>query len=146
MLDFAADWILYDDLGQKLVFPTYIYATSQRPDIVIVSNSSRAVILVELTSPSEENIQQRNFDKRKKYESLIEGCRANDWKAHLFCVEIGARGFVADSFFGAMRKLGMKNREVKDIRRKVSNIALRCSYAIYIQRERQVFVKWKMDT
>ena len=145
LLDFAADWILYDDLGQKLVFPTYIYATSQRPDIVIVSNNTRAVILVELTSPSEENIQQRNSDKRKKYEELIEGCRANGWKAHLFCVEVGARGFVADSFFGAMRKLGLKNSEVKGMKRKVSNIALRCSYAIYIQRERHDFVKWKMD-
>jgi len=67
LLDSAADWIIYDDLGQKLVFPTYIYATSQRPDIVIVSNNTRTVILVELTSPSEENIQQRNSDKRKKY-------------------------------------------------------------------------------
>ena len=102
-------------------------------------------ILVELTSPSEENIQQRNSDKRKKYEELIEGCRANGWKAHLFCVEVGARGFVADSFFGAMRKLGLKNSEVKGMKRKVSNIALRCSYAIYIQRERHDFVKWKMD-
>ena len=145
LLDSAAGWIIYDDLGQKLVFPTYIYATSQRPDIVIVSNNTRAVILVELTSPLEENMQQRNSDKRKKYEELIEGCRANDWKAHLFCVEVGARGFVADSFFGAMRRLGLKNSEVKEMKRKVSNIALRCSYAIYIQRDKPEFVKWKMD-
>ena len=46
-----------------------------------------------------------------------------------------------------MRKLGLKNSEVKGMKRKVSNIALplRCSYAIYIQRERHDFVKWKMD-
>ena len=54
ILDSAADWIIYDDLEQRLVFPTYIYATSQRTDIVIVSNNTRAVILVELTSPSAE--------------------------------------------------------------------------------------------
>ena len=98
-----------------------------------------------MTSPIEENIQQRNCDKRKKYEGLIEGCKGNGWKAHLFCVEVGARGFVADSLFGSMRKLGMTNREVNETRYKVSKIALRCSYAIYIQRERKEFVKWKMD-
>ena len=69
----------------------------------------------------------------------------NNWKANLFCVEVGARGFVADSFFGAMKKLGLKNCEVKDMRRTISSTALRCSYSIYIQRNREKFVKWKMD-
>jgi hypothetical protein len=53
---------------------------------------------------------------------LIEGCCANGWKAHLFCVEVGVRGFVADCFFGAMRKLGLKNSEVKEMKRKFSNM------------------------
>ena len=128
-----------------MVFPTYICATTQRPDIILVSDSTKAVIMVELTSPSEENIQQRNLDKRKKYESLIEQCQLNNWKANLFCVEVGARGFVADSFFGAMKKLGLKNCEVKEMRRIISSTALRCSYSIYIQRNREKFVKWKMD-
>ena len=109
------------------MFPTYIYTTSQRPDIVIVSNNTRAVIFVELTSPSEENIQLigiliRLRGRPKKYEELIEGCCANGWKAHLFCVEVGVRGFVADCFFGAMRKRGLKNSEVKEMKRKFSNM------------------------
>ena len=75
----------------------------------------------------------------------FEGCKGNGWKAHLFCVEVGARGFVADSLFGSMRKLGMMNREVKETRNKVSKIALRCSYMLSTSRERKEFVKWKMD-
>ena len=98
-----------------------------------------------MTSPAEENIQQRNSDKRKKYEGLIEQCRLNGWKANLFCVEVGARGFIADSFFGAMKKLGLKNCQTKKMMKEISNIALRCSYSIYIQREREEFVKWKME-
>ena len=146
MLDLAADWLLYDDLGErKLVFPVYICATTLRPDIIMVSNNTKAIILVELTSPAEENIQQRNSDKRKKYEGLIEQCRLNGWKANLFCVEVGARGFIADSFFGAMKKLGLKNCQTKKMMKEISNIALRCSYSIYIQREREEFVKWKME-
>ena len=63
----------------------------------------------------------------------------------MFCVEVGARGFIADSFFGAMKKLGLKNCQTKKMMKDISNIALRCSYSIYIQREREEFVKWKMD-
>lgn len=146
LLDFANDWLLHADLGEnQLVFPTHIYITNQRPDIVIVADSTHTVILIELTSPAEENIYQRNSDKRQKYASLVEECGTRGWKVLLFCVEIGARGFVADSFFGSMKKLGMTNAEVKGIKKKVSMIALRCSYAIYVQRERKDFVKWRLN-
>ena len=107
--------------------------------------STHTVILIELTSPAEENVIQRNSDKKAKYASLVEECNIKGWKAHLFCVEVGARGCVADSFYGAMRKLGMMNAEVKRQKKKVLQTALRCSYAIYIQRDREEFVKWRMN-
>ena len=108
-------------------------------------DSTHTVILIELTSPAEENVYQRNSDKRLKYASLVEECGTRGWKALLFCVEVGARGFVADSFFGSMRKLGKTNAEVKRLKKKVSMIALGCSYAIYVQRDREEFVKWRLN-
>lgn len=45
------------DLGRKLQFPTEITSTSLRPDIVIWSSSSKAVILVELTIPWEAGLE-----------------------------------------------------------------------------------------
>ena len=88
---------------------------------------------------------RRKSDKKAKYANLVEECNIKGWKARLFCVEVGARGFLADSFYGAMRKLGMMNAEVKRPKKKVSQTALRCSYAIYIQRDREEFVKWRMN-
>ena len=69
----------------------------------------------------------------------------NGWKTHLYCFEIGARGFIADSFFGAMKSLGFQNCDIKKMMKEISKMALRCSYAIYLQRDRAEFVKWRMD-
>ena len=52
LLDFANDWKMQVDFASKpTVFPPLIYATAERPDIVLWSPLSRTVILLELTCP-----------------------------------------------------------------------------------------------
>ena len=52
------DWkVLVDLPDSKYVFPPEIFATLERPDIVIWSGKLRKVLLIELTCPSEENIE-----------------------------------------------------------------------------------------
>ena len=47
------------DVDQQLQFPEAICISTQRPDIVIIySLKLRKVILVELTCPAEENIEE----------------------------------------------------------------------------------------
>ena len=57
------------------MFPQEIYVTKLRPDIVIKSSKERILVLIELTSPSEENFEPRHIDKLERYEELAAGCR-----------------------------------------------------------------------
>ena len=66
----SSDWKLSVDFDSSLVFPSFIAITASRPDIVIFSVLEKTVILIELTSPCEENVEDRHFDKIARYEAL----------------------------------------------------------------------------
>ena len=91
----SSDWKLSVDFDSSLVFPSFIAITSSRPDIVIYSVLKKTVILIELTSPCEENFEDRHFDKIARYEALCVSIRENGWRHHLFAIEVGARGYSA---------------------------------------------------
>jgi hypothetical protein len=68
----ANDWkLLVNYEHRQYVFPPTICATNQRPDAVIWSMRSRAVILLELTVPAEEGLQA-HLRKEAKYTKLLE--------------------------------------------------------------------------
>ena len=59
LLGSASDWKLLVDFRHKpYLFPPHIFATTERPDILICSNSLRVVIFGELTCPAEEGIAE----------------------------------------------------------------------------------------
>ena len=51
-LDGANDWKLHVDLDRKLKFPREVAVTNLRPDMLLVSESTKRIGLVELTVPS----------------------------------------------------------------------------------------------
>ncbi|XP_057310634.1 uncharacterized protein LOC130648598 [Hydractinia symbiolongicarpus] len=57
LLHLATDWLFLSDLNGELIFPGHIAITSLRPDLVLYSNNSKRVILIELTCPCEENME-----------------------------------------------------------------------------------------
>ena len=57
----SSDWKLSVDFDSSLVFPSFIAITASRPDIVIYSVLKKTVILIELTSPCEENLRAVNI-------------------------------------------------------------------------------------
>ncbi|XP_076090373.1 uncharacterized protein LOC143062594 [Mytilus galloprovincialis] len=107
----ATDWQMLVDLKQKLQFPPQIAVTNQRPDIVIWSASTKQAILLELTVPWEERIEDAYERKRLKYQDLLAECRDNGWRVWLFPVEVGSRGFVGQSMWRALRALGIVGGE-----------------------------------
>ena len=139
ILDNATDWkILVDFTKKKILFPPEIYATSERPDIVLFSHSSHKVILIELTCPAEEGIEAASLRKKGRYNQLLADINDdvdNPWSASLFTIEGGARGFVAYSMLSFLRKIGIAPRKARSICKQVSCILVRCSYAIWLQRE-----------
>ena len=63
-------------------------------------------MMIELTSPSEENLEVRHKEKEGKYEGLAGECRKAGWRTHLFAVEVGARGYAADSLMTCLKEAG----------------------------------------
>ena len=95
LLGTALDWQMKADLGKQLRFPQHIVETTLRPDIVLFSDSSKQVVLLELTIPWEECMDEVNERKHAKYTDLVEGsCR---WCAQCVPIEVGCRGFAARS-------------------------------------------------
>jgi hypothetical protein len=132
-LDGSTDWCMVVDYKHKpVVFPPCIFATSERPDIVLWSESSRRVELLELTCPAEEGIEAARDRKEGKYATLITDINnTRCWTANLQTIEIGARGLVACRTFKLFRSFGFEAREANALCRSLSIVASRCSFAIH---------------
>ena len=140
----ATDWVLaYDSPQEPLVIPHHIAQTSLRPDIILYSNNTKQILMLELTVPMEDNIVQRHLDKENKYARLIDDIELSKWKGHIFGIEIGSRGYVAKSFGFAMTKLGLKQNIIGKLKKAVSLICMRCSYSIYLSRKNETWRPWE---
>ena len=101
------------DLGKKLIFPREIASITLRPNIVMWSESIRSVAMVELTVPWEERVEEAHHSKKTKYEGLQQECIDNRWRAWVIPVEVGCRGFPAQSLWSALRLLGVTGQRRK---------------------------------
>ena len=111
LLSGSLDWVFLFDLEESLIFPSEIAFTTLRPDGAIFSHKLKTVILLELTVPIENS----------KDTIVLYECQSNGWKAILLTLEIGCRGYI--------------NNNVKGC----SQVALRCSYVIYLNRNKAVW-------
>lgn len=93
----AKDWQLSMDLGKQLNLSKNILETRLRPNIVLVSESSKQVVMLELTVPWEEKMEEARERKKKKYAELVEECRNRGWRARCLPIEVGGRGFAGKS-------------------------------------------------
>ena len=100
LLATASDWRLLFDIDapqykQKLgeLFPPEITASTDRPDGVIWSRKTKTVVWVELTSPWEENMTIRHFEKLAKYNQLKVDCEAKG-----FVWRLGVEGMLHSPF------------------------------------------------
>lgn len=136
LLGTASDWKLLVDFRRKpYLFPPHILATRKRPDILLYSNSLRVVIFGELTCPAEEGISAAKLRKQSRYADTAEAIRGmkHPWTVHILTLEVGARGFVARSTYTFLRKIGFSAVAARSSCRQVSEVAARCSYAIYLR-------------
>ena len=135
LLDGASDWMLLVDFDSTpIVFPADIYCTPERPDIVIWSKQRKAVIMIELTCPAEEGIDEARIRKENRYSKLVQDITSQGWTPTLRTIEAGARGFVARSFNRYIKDLGIPPKTAATIVKAVSTVVVRCSSAIYYAR------------
>ena len=129
------------DVDTKLVFPPFIAVTTLRPDIVLYSPLLKIVIILELTCPCEENMEEWHRVKFEKYEPLSEAARSNGWSSHLFPIEVGARGYCSTSIRSCLMRLGFSRKHIKQIMKSLSLTSIKSSFHIWQSRECKDWVK-----
>ena len=142
ILHSAADWNLRFDLDEPLVIPSFLSVSSLRPDILLFSCSTRMVIIIELTCPCEENMSQWHEEKSQKYHSLCTSIRSNNWSVYFFAIEVGARGFCAESVRSCLRGLGFSTKLSRNTLKALSSVSLKCSFEIWLCRNSK---SWSLD-
>ena len=86
-------------------FPTS-WKTNRRRDAVLVSQQSKTLVAIELTVPWEESCEGAHERKNLKYADLIVDCKNKGSSVWLFPVEVGCRGFPAQSVWKLLTRLG----------------------------------------
>ncbi|KAK3706431.1 hypothetical protein RRG08_047999 [Elysia crispata] len=99
LLDGSDDYDVSADLPEWDSHPSIIKETRSRPDIVIHSASTQQLIMVELTVPYENRMEEAHIYKREKYQNLTKELENAGYKAVVMPVEVGARGFVGSSVY-----------------------------------------------
>ena len=99
----ANDWEFLFDLNEQLQFPPEVAVTSLRPDVVILSRSTKTVIMLELTVPLEDRSHLAHDRKSSKYSALVSACEESGFKAHLFPIEVGCLGYSPIPYFTALK-------------------------------------------
>ncbi|XP_066271283.1 uncharacterized protein [Branchiostoma lanceolatum] len=139
ILQKAKSWDLIVDLGRRLHFPPVVQ-TKLRPDAVLWSEEGKKIVLIELTVPWEERCEEAYERKKNKYQDLLQECRDKGWQSWLFPIEIGCRGFPAQSVWKMMTALGIAGKDRKVAIRRMGEAAERASCWLWNRREE---VCWK---
>ena len=130
-LDGANDWKLHVDLDRKLKFPREVAVTNLRPDMLLVSESTKRIGLVELTVPSEERIEVSGELKKSKYAPLQEQGKVNGWNVNIWAVEVGCKGFPAASMASFLKDIGIAGGERNLQLKKIGEEAMSASRMIW---------------
>ena len=130
-LDGANDWKLMVDLGGNLKVPRQIADTNQRPDMMLISESTRLAGVIELTVPREDRVEVSGELKKMRYAPLQEQGKANGWKVHVWAVEVGCRGFPAASMASFLKDIGMAGSERNRLLKRIGDEAMMASRRIW---------------
>ena len=134
---------IYEDIdGHRingLTIPCNIVVTQQRPDIVVVDNSTPqpTVWLFELTCSFERNIDQAHTRKQVRYTQLELDIKDNGYGCKNVPFEVGSRGHLTlanRSILSTLHKLAPPKMKLKTFLQTISKICLLCSYSIYNSR------------
>ena len=98
------------------------------------SNSTKKVIMWELSVPWEENMESTDVRKIAKYEPLVEQCRMNGWQAICQAVEVRCRGFNAMSMSKVLTSIGISGALKRKAQKNITSAAERATNWLWIRR------------
>ena len=126
------------DLPNQLpyTFPPHIASSDLRPDIVVWSDTTRSIALLELTVCHESNFVDAYQRKLIRYLDLEEDIRQSHFRVKTYPIQVGCRGFIDPKSFEGI-KANTMNVGAKVWRRFLQEIALitiKASHAIWTSR------------
>ena len=130
-LDSASDWRLTVDLDGRLKVPEEVAVTNLRPDMLLISDGTKKMGIVELTVPGEERIEVSGELKRTKYAGLQEEGRKNGWLVQIWAIEVGCRGFPAASMASFLKEIGIHGNERRRKLKRIGEVAENASRSIW---------------
>lgn len=81
-------------------------STTLRPDIIVVSKTTKNILIMELKVPREDCLGEAHERKRTKYEHLVISFWEHGCKVKCMPIVVGCRGFGAQSVHRALSVLG----------------------------------------
>ena len=76
------------------VIPPHIHVTNLKPDLFLVNELDKVVVMMELTCPFDTNLERSHEYKREKYAPLVEDL-SRRFKVFYFPIEVSVRGQVS---------------------------------------------------
>lgn len=131
----ASDWKMLADVGQRLVFPPEIAATTLRPDLVLWSPSAKRVFIIELTVPWEESVEEAYERKHLRYADLAAEAQQRGWRTEVRPVEVGCRGFVASSTTRLLKDVGVRGQSLRHAIKALAEAAEGSSQWLWLKRQ-----------
>lgn len=113
--------------------------TNLRPDLVLWSNSCRRVFIVELTVPWEEAIDEAYERKKLRYSHLAAEAEGRGWTVKVRPVEVGCRGFVANSTVRLLKEVGIRGQAQRNSIKELAAAAERSSHWLWLRRKETVW-------
>ena len=130
-LSIAKDWELSTDLENCLKIPKEITFTNLRPDMILISRSTKQFGMIELTVPTEERVEVSGELKKLKYEEIAQEARLNGWGVRVWTVEVGCRGFPASSMASFLKEIGYQGAQKKRILENIGKEAENASHSLW---------------
>ncbi|KAK3767773.1 hypothetical protein RRG08_044906 [Elysia crispata] len=143
LLDGCDNWDVSADLPEWDSHPSIIKETRLRPDIVIHSASTQQLIMVELTVPYENRMEEAHIYKREKYLNMTKEQELENagYKAVVMPVEVGARGFGESLVYDLLTKLSICGNKRTKALKLLAEIAENSSRWIWSRRNERFLHK-----
>ena len=76
------------------VIPPHILATTLKPDLFVINELSKEIVIIELTCPWDSNIERSHTYKQEKYATLVADL-SRDFRVRYYPIEVSVRGQVS---------------------------------------------------
>jgi hypothetical protein len=108
------------DLDGTFVWPITDFPTLDRPDIIIVSMSSRTIMWGELTFPKESRMAIPALKKTRLYSKLNISLLLKDWRVHDFTFEVGSIGVLGNTVRHFLLDIGFFGGQLKALYKRMA--------------------------